>query len=121
MDITNSLAEAMRLPGAVAVGLVDMDSARCLAGCGVERLDLDAAAEGNTAFLRAEMRLLQEMGVRDRIEELLVTSGPRVHLLRPVCSKGTAGLFLFLALDCKRADLGYARYRLAQIERELVV
>jgi len=121
MDITNSLAAAMDLPGAVAIGLADMDSARCIAGCGAERLDLDAAAAGNTSFLRAEMRLLQEMDIRDVIEETMVTVGQRVHLIRPVRSKGTAGLFLFVVLDCKRVDLGIARYRFAQIERELII
>jgi len=120
-DITNSLAAAMQLSGAIAVGLVDMESGRCVAGCGIERLDLDSMAVGNTDALRTKMRLLQEMGVRDEIEEIIVTTADQIHLIRTVRNKGSAGLFLFLALDRRRTDLGLVRFKFAQIERDLIV
>jgi predicted regulator of Ras-like GTPase activity (Roadblock/LC7/MglB family) len=111
----------MRLPGAIAVGLVDMEVGRCIAGAGIERLDLDAMACGNTNILRSEMRLLQELDIRDEIEELLVSCDGQVHLIRPVRSKGTAGIFLFVALDAAKTNLGMARFQFARIEQELVV
>ncbi|GEM_PF-476322 len=125
-DITNSLDAAMCLPGAIAVGLVDADSGRCIAGFGIERLDLDAAADGNTHVLRTQQETLRKMDMEDAVEEILVTAESQVHIIRPVrLRRGGSGeesagdLFLYLALDRERTNPGLTRFRLAEIAAEI--
>ena len=121
-NLNNSLATAMQLTGAIGVAIVDVDSGMCLAQAGGgEQLNLDVAAAGNTEVMRAKMRTMSDLDLNDEIEDVLITLGKQYHIIRPIRSKGGAGLFLYIALDKGKANLAMARHKIADIEKTLTL
>ncbi len=118
MDI--ALKEAMMIEGALGVALVDMGSGMALAvlGGGGD-LDLAVAAAGNTDLVRAKLRVMEMLGLSGGIEDILTTLTTQYHLVRPLTAQSGAGLFLYLVLDRRRANLALARRQLQQAESSL--
>lgn len=118
MDVT--LKEAMQIEGAVGVALVDYTSGMALGSAGGARdLDMDVAAAGNTDVIRAKLRTMEMLNIKEPIEDILVTLGGQYHLIRPVTGRNGKGLFLYLVLQKSRANLAMARHQLRQIEGSL--
>lgn len=118
-----ALKDAMTsIDGALGVALVDYTSGMALGllGGGKE-LDLNVAAAGNTDVVRAKARTMELLGLKDEIEDILITLGTQYHLIRLLRGRGKAGLFLYLALDKGRANLAMARHQLKRIEDDLEV
>lgn len=121
-DLDISLKEAMSIPGAIGVALVDYTSGMTLGAAGGGReLDLEVAAAGNTEVVRAKMRTIAELGLKDGIEDILITLDNQYHLLRPLKSSRGDGLFLYLALHKGQANLAMARRHLQGIEQMMVL
>ncbi|MEU6976199.1 MULTISPECIES: hypothetical protein [unclassified Streptomyces] len=117
-----SLKEAAQIEGAIGAALVDYTSGMALGTIGGgKELDLNMAAAGNTDVVRAKVRTMEMLGLQDGIEDILITLGGQYHLIRLLKSRGTNGLFLYLALDKGRANLAMARHQLKRIEEELEV
>ena len=118
MDV--ALKDALQVDGAIAVAIVDYGSGMALgtAGGGFG-FDVSVAAAANTEVLRAKLRTLDLLGLREGIEDILVTLDTQYHLLRPVTSPTGGGLFLYLALHRDRANLAMARHKLRLIEQQL--
>ncbi|WP_406861311.1 hypothetical protein ABZO31_13005 [Streptomyces sp. HUAS MG47] len=117
-----SLKEAAAIEGAVGAALVDYTSGMALGIIGGGKdLDLNVAAAGNTDVVRAKVRAMEMLGLKDEIEDILITLGGQYHLIRLLKSRNTNGLFLYLALDKTRANLAMARHQLKKIEAELDV
>ena len=121
-QLDQSLKEAMNISGAIGVALVDFDSGMMLgsAGGGPE-LHLEVAAAGNTEVVRAKMATMQQLGLKDNIEDILITLGGQYHLIRLVNSNKGTGLFFYLALAKSQANLAMARRQLGEIEEELAL
>jgi hypothetical protein len=118
MDI--ALKEAMMIEGALGVALVDMGSGMALAVLGGgSDLDLAVAAAGNTDLVRAKLRVMEMLGLSSGIEDILTTLTTQYHLIRPLTAQSGAGLFLYLVLDRRRANLALARRQLQQTESSL--
>lgn len=119
----SALADAMStIEGAIGVALVDYTSGMALATLGDNQaLDLNIAAAGNTDVVRAKMRTMEMLELQGAIEDMLITLTAQYHIIRPVTGKGGSGLFLYLVLDRKRANLALARHRLARLESDLEV
>jgi len=120
--LEHSLKEAMNITGAIGVALVDYDSGMMLgsAGGGPE-LDLEIAAAGNTEVVRAKMSTMQQLGLKESIEDILITLGTQYHLIRLVDSGKGQGLFFYLALNKAQANLAMARRQLNEIESDLSI
>jgi hypothetical protein len=117
-----ALKEAMQIDGAIGVALVDYNSGMALATLGNSKeLDLSVAAAGNTDVVRAKMRALEMLQIKDSIEDILITLGSQYHLIRPLTGRGSRGLFLYLALLKSRANLAMARHRIRSIEEDLQI
>lgn len=117
-NLNEAMAAAMKIEGATAVALVDHRSGMLLAQGG-GGINLELAAAGNTEVIRAKLKTAASLGLRDSIEDILITLSTQYHLIRPVPQN--PGLFLYLVLDKQRGNLALARYRLAEIERTLKV
>ncbi|REK91615.1 hypothetical protein DY245_03555 [Streptomyces inhibens] len=122
-QMESALADAMStIEGAIGVALVDYTSGMALATLGDNQaLDLNIAAAGNTDVVRAKMRTMEMLELQGAIEDMLITLTGQYHIIRPVSGKGGSGLFLYLVLDRKRANLALARHRLARLEADLEV
>jgi len=84
-------------------------------------LNLEIAAAGNTEVVRAKMRTMADLDLNDEIEDILITLGKQYHIIRPLKSKGSAGLFIYVALDKTKANLALARHKLVDIATTLTV
>ena len=119
-DMDTALKEAMQIDGAIGVAVVDYTSGMALGTLGSSKeLDLTVAAAGNTDVVRAKMRTLDLLKLKDEIEDILITLGSQYHLIRPLRSRGGQGLFIYLALAKSRANLAMARHQVRRIEEDL--
>ncbi|WP_336084723.1 hypothetical protein [Nocardia sp. SSK8] len=119
-DMDVALKEMMLLDGALGACVVDYTSGMTLGTIGGSKnLDLQVAAAGNTEVLRAKMRTMEQLGLEQEIEDVLITLGGQYHLIRPTQGRRSKGLFLYLAMDRSRGNLALARRRLADIDAEL--
>uniref|UniRef100_A0AAU2JKV9 Secreted protein n=1 Tax=Streptomyces sp. NBC_00049 TaxID=2903617 RepID=A0AAU2JKV9_9ACTN len=123
VNVETALKEATTvIEGALGAALVDYGSGMALGTVGGGKdLDLAVAAAGNTDVVRAKVRTMEMLGLKDEIEDILITLGGQYHLIRLLKGRGTSGFFLYLALDKKRANLAMARHQLKKIEAELEV
>jgi hypothetical protein len=118
MDI--ALKDAMQIDGALGVALVDYTSGMALGTAGGGRdFDMSVAAAGNTDVVRAKLRTMELLGLKEKIEDILITLDNQYHLIRPITSRSGQGLFLYLALGKARANLALARRQLRLIEENL--
>ena len=120
-NIDHTLDMAANIKGAFAVAVVDYDSGMTLGSRGGSaEFDLDVAAPGNSEVMRAKLDVMQKLGLRNEtIEDILITLGSQYHLIRPLTSRNTQGLFLYIALSKSRANLAMARHQLRSIEENL--
>ncbi|RDG36569.1 hypothetical protein [Streptomyces corynorhini] len=110
------------IEGALGAALVDYSSGMALGTIGGGKdLDLTVAAAGNTDVVRAKVRTMELLGMKDEIDDILITLGAQYHLIRLLKGRGNSGLFLYLALDRSRANLAMARHQLMKIEADLEV
>ncbi|MEU6867539.1 hypothetical protein ABZ924_30605 [Streptomyces sp. NPDC046876] len=122
-NVEVSLKEAMTsIEGVLGVALVDYASGMALGTLGGGKdLDLMVAAAGNTDVIRAKNRTMEMLGLKDEIEDLLITLGSQYHLIRLLRNRGAGGLFLYLVLDKGKSNLAMARHQLRRIEADLEV
>ncbi len=119
-DMESSLQEAMQIEGATGVALVDYTRGMALGTLGNSKdFDLTIAAAGNTDVVRAKLRTLEMLKLKESIEDILITLSGQYHVIRPLTSRNTQGLFLYLVLSKGRANLAMARHKLKTIEEGL--
>jgi hypothetical protein len=119
-DIDISLKEAMMIEGALGAALVDVTSGMALGTMGGGKdFDLAVAAAGNTDMVRAKLRVMEMLNLSGAIEDILTTLTGQYHVVRPLTGRNGQGLFLYLVLDRKRANLAMARRQLQLVEAGL--
>jgi hypothetical protein len=62
---------------------------------------------------------MASLGLKDSIDDILITLGKQYHLIRPLSTKDS--LFMYLVLDRARGNLALARHALTEVEKSLVV
>jgi len=102
----------------MCAALVDSSSGMILGQIGTG-VDLDVAAAGNTEVVRAKLKTMRALGLKDAIEDILITLGAQYHIIRPMARK--EGLFLYVVLDKAKSNLALARRKVLDIEGSLVV
>ncbi len=78
---------------------------------------LEVAGAANTEVVRAKRKAAKSLGLKDDIEDILITLGKQYHLIRPLRSRSS--VFFYVALDRTRANLALARIALADVEKDL--
>lgn len=118
-NLAQSLEELMQIDGASAAAVVDSNSGMVLGKAGGGGLDLDVAGAGNTEVVRAKMKTMKSLGLKDNVEDILITLGKQYHIIRPMTER--PGVFVYLVLDKAKASLALARIKTAEIESSLVL
>jgi len=117
MDVKTAVSKALETNGCLGAALVDFESGLCMGTAGNPGFDLELAAAGNAEVVRAKKSIRDKLGLRDRIEDILITLDSQYHLIRMV---GTT-MFLYVALDRSTSNLALARRELAGIEKVIEV
>jgi hypothetical protein len=114
------LAEMLTLDGLLGCAVVDSSNGLILAREAREEegIDLDIAAAASTQALKAHKSAARSIGLADPIEEVMTSAGTRHHIMRQLSRY--PDLFLFVLLDRHRTNLALARYKLMEVEREMV-
>ena len=119
-SLKESLKKTRKLDGFIGACIVDSNNGRVLdAEKGDTKINLDLAAVGNTEIVRAKRTTMRNLGLKDSLEDILITLSTQYHLIRLVPQKD--GLFVYLILDKTRGNLAMARYMLSEISTELEI
>lgn len=114
MNIKMSLDEIMKIDGAQCAAVVDSSSGMMLGNIGTG-VDMDVAAAGNTEVVRAKLKTMKALGIKDNIEDILITLDTAYHIIRPMAAH--EGIFLYAVLDKSRANLALARRKISDVEK----
>ncbi|MEZ4239635.1 MAG: hypothetical protein R3F59_26470 [Myxococcota bacterium] len=106
------------LPGYIASCVVDSDSGMTLEADAAGRLNIEMAAAGNTEVVKAKRKTMKMLGLKDEIEDILITLGQQYHVIRPL--PGTSPVFVYVAVDRNVGNLALTRMRVAEVSRSLV-
>lgn len=116
--VREALERGRGLEGSLATLLVETATGNLVAAAvGAKGVDLEVAARATAELARQKPRVEETIGLKDAVEELLLTSSRRYYLLRPVGSEDR--MFLLLVLDRRKANLTAAQEELAAMEKEL--
>lgn len=119
-NIQTNLERLRSIDGYLGCCLVDSESGMTLGvDGGGGGLNLDVAAAGNTEVVRAKRKTMKALGLKDEIEDILISLGRQYHVIRPL--RARPGVFYYVALDRTRANLAMARMTIADTERELAI
>ena len=115
--MSTNISATSDIAGFIGACLVDSDSGLMLASEGGGKIDMEAAAALNTQVVKAKLQAMEVLGLEDVIEDILVTMGKQLHMIRPL--EQMPSVFLYVALDKKAANLGMARMQVKKIESTL--
>jgi hypothetical protein len=118
-NVSILLPTTFELEGAKGVALADYRSGDCLYIESRIGNSVKIAATADSAIVRAKLNYIQQLGLKDSIEEILISLNSEYHLIRLV--KKYEGLFLYYVLDRSQASLALARLLLMEIENKLIV
>jgi len=117
-NVSSALDSLMTLDGAMAAAVVDSKSGMALGTAG-GGINLEVAAAGNCEVVRSKEKVMSNLGLKDKIEDILISLGQQYHLIRPVAS--APNLFFYLVLNREKANLAMARHKLTQAEGQVEV
>lgn len=115
-NVTESLENLARMDGAIVAALVDSSTGMLLGGSG-NGLDLEIGAAGTTEVVRAEMKTVKALGLRDVVDDVLITLSTQFHVIRPTARN--PDVFLYLVLDRDKSNLGLARIKVKEVDSQL--
>jgi hypothetical protein len=118
-NIADSIQTLMSIEGAMGACIVDSASGMVLGKSNGSGINLDIAAAGDTEVLRTKIKTIKALGLTDQIEDMLITLGNQIHILRPLKSRPI--VFLFVVLDKSRSNLALARMKTADVDDALVL
>lgn len=105
------------ITGFIGACVVDSSTGMMLVSEGGGKLDLETAGALNTEVVKAKLNAIEELGLNDSIEDILITLGKQFHLIRPL--EKNPQVFVYVALDKKSANLGMARLQVKAVEATL--
>lgn len=117
-NVNTTLDDLMKIDGAMAAAVVDAKSGMALGTIGTG-INLEVAAAGNSEVIRAKEKVMTNLGLRDKIEDILISLGQQYHLIRPLAT--TNNLFIYLVLNREKSNLAMARHKLTESEKDLEV
>ena len=112
-----SLAPLASIDGYLGATLVDSTSGMVLGADGGGTVNLEIAAAGNTQVVRAKRKTMESLGIKEKIEDILITLTDQYHIIRPLASDDV--LFLYVVLNREKSNLAMARHEIRKFETTL--
>jgi predicted regulator of Ras-like GTPase activity (Roadblock/LC7/MglB family) len=82
-------------------------------------LKLEQAIAVNAEVIKAKNRSRETLGIKAKIEDILITLEDQYHLIR--LSEVAQGVFFYLVLNREKSNLGLARIKLREAEQTLQI
>ncbi|WP_219846586.1 hypothetical protein [Salinibacter sp. 10B] len=117
LSINDAIDRLLDIDGAIGAAIVDYESGMTLGTGGGRDLDMELAGAGNTEVVRSKKNILEDLGVNDRIQDLLISLEAQYHLIR-MCERHD-DIFIYVVIDRNRGNLGLARRMIDQIDKKL--
>ncbi|WP_230470218.1 hypothetical protein [Lujinxingia vulgaris] len=116
--VEDALKELSTIDGFIA-GAVGNSASGMVMGSigGSDTFNIEVAVAANTEVVKSKNRAMKALKLEGTIEDILITLTDQYHLIRPLQSHPE--IFLYLAVDRERANLGMARFTLANAEGSL--
>lgn len=112
-----SLTPLAAIDGYLGSTLVDSTSGMVLGADGGGPVNLEIAAAGNTQVVRAKRKTMESLGLKDKIEDILISLKDHYHIIRPLESDDV--LFLYVVLNREKSNLAMARHEIKNFEKTL--
>ncbi|MEM7675026.1 MAG: hypothetical protein AAF449_03385 [Myxococcota bacterium] len=112
------LSKLAELDGYIAAALVSVDSGMVVSKhIAMSGFNIDLAAAANADVVKAKIKAVSALGLKDQIEDILITLGKQYHLIRPMRTR--SNYFFYLSLNKQAGNLALARFQLEDIEGRL--
>ena len=111
------ISKTSEIAGFIGACLVDTDTGLMLSSEGGGNTDLETAAALAAQLVQTQLTVMSGLDLDDRIEDILITLGKQYHMIRLLANG--SGLFIYIILDKRIANLGMARLLLKNIEAGL--
>lgn len=116
-DIQDSLSEAMHIDGAIGIALVELETGMCLGTRGGGAFDMELAGASTIGVVREKKKMIDQLDLEERIEDMLVTTENQYHLIR--LHQENQNVYSYLLLDKEQSSLPLARSQLKGIEQNM--
>ena len=120
-QLDDSIKDLLSIEGANGAAIVDVSSGMALASGGNPGFDLNVAAAGNSNVVRAKLRTMDDINLRGKIEDIMITLEGQYHLINVLNTEATSGLFVYLVLERNTANLALARHKLNTVSRNVSI
>ncbi|MBR1375737.1 MAG: hypothetical protein IJ566_06605 [Cardiobacteriaceae bacterium] len=117
-NINDTLSTIMQIEGAMAVSIVDSNNGLMLGSQG-KGIDLEYASAGNTELYHAKLKIMKVLGIKENIDDFLITLDTQYHFLIPV--QHIEGVFIYAIFSKERSTLALARRRVHDLANELSI
>ena len=117
LDIQDALDTVMDIDGAVGAAIVDFESGMTLGTIGGRDLDMELAGAGNTEVLRSKKSIIDDLGLDEEIEDILISLESQYHLIR-MC-ENHEDVFIYLVIDRANGNLGLALRSIDKVDEQL--
>lgn len=119
-SIQETLTELQGIAGFIGAALVDTDSGMSAGTIGGNsQFNVEVAAATNCDVYKAKMRAVSSLGLKDGVEDILITLDTQYHLICPVPHH--TSLFYYLAVNRDQANLAMARIKLNSIAKSIQI
>ena len=121
-NINVSIKSALSIDGTIGAALGDWATGFSLGQASLNDYvfpasKLEQAIALNSEVIKAKNRARDGLAITAPIVDLLITLADQYHLIR-ICEMAE-GVFFYLVMDREKANLGLARIKLRQIEKNL--
>jgi hypothetical protein len=86
---------------------------------GGRNLDMELAGAGTTEVVRSERNIIHDLGLDERIQDLLISLNSQYHLVR-MC-ENHEDVFIYLVISRDEGNLGLSRRSIDKIDERLVL
>jgi len=117
LDVRGALNQLNEISGAIGAAIVDYQNGMTLGTIGGRDLDMELAGAGNTEVVRSKKAIVDDLGLDEEVEDLLISLNSQYHLIR-LCENHD-DVFIYMAIDRSQGNLGLARRSIDKVDQKL--